>query len=186
MKYLFVLLLLIPNLAKADFSTGLIVGSLLSSGPKTTIVEVKDEFAKQVEQIELALPNNYEPVTQSHYSFSVIPEEAKKYVNYFKNGDYQLSYQEGTITFDLTARYVNYLAVQAESQAEQKAFDQKWEAYKPIFKNIAYLALALLVFISLIKAITDLSNMGILGWFYRTETKLIKKLLKDLDYTHKK
>jgi hypothetical protein len=50
-KYLLALSLLLPLSAQADFGTGLIVGSMLSSGPRVTKVEVKDEFAKQVEQI---------------------------------------------------------------------------------------------------------------------------------------
>jgi hypothetical protein len=53
-------------------------------------------------------------------------------------------------------------------------------------KNIFYLGLGLLVFIALIKALTDLQQIGFLRWFYKTEAKLIKRILSDLAALRKK
>lgn len=180
MKYLFVLLFLVPTLAQADFTSGLIVGSIISSGPKTTTVEVKDEFAKQVEQIEQNLPRSYEPVTKPFYHFYVLKSEAPKYLNYFKNGGYDVTYQEGSISFNLSSRYEAYLDRQKQREEEQKAFDKKMDAWKPYLKVFGILFLLGIVLIALVKTLIDMHRWGVLNWFYQIEKKMIARLIKEI------
>jgi hypothetical protein len=187
MKYIFFLLLLIPSLARADFATGLIVGSLLSSGPRTTKVEVKDEFAKQVEQIEDQLPSKYSSTAnQPTYTFSVIPQDSAKYLNYFKNGGYNVTYKGGQLTFDYSGKYQTYLQYEQERAQDQAAFDQKWQKAKPYLKGLGIGALVIWFLVALVSALQQMHQSGILGYFLDIEKKLLSKVTKDLETFRKK
>lgn len=181
-KYILLACLFFSPLAQADFGTGLIVGSLLSSGPRNTTVEVKDEFAKQVEQIESSLPNKYSSTAlQPSYTFAVDPKESQKYLNYFKNGGHAVTYQKGQLTFDYSSKYQAYLRYEEQRRIDQAEFDRKWEKAKPYVKGVGYFILGIILLSALVSAINETRNSGIAGALWKVEKRLLEKVINDLN-----
>ena len=129
--------------AKADFTTGLIVGSLLSSPSQTT--QVRDEFTVQVDVMNRRLP-----MTSSSYSstseekFYVNPEDGVKYQAYFANKGFKTSLKNNELTIDLKA---NYLAGQ-KAEAEMEA---RWQEQKPFWKKVGWFALFIWIGIAVVQ-----------------------------------
>lgn len=123
---------------QADFTTGLIVGSLLSS-PEAQ----KSEFEIQVRNIERNLPYNPRGYTSSPEVRASVPSgEESKYLTYFKNKGYNVSLINSELVFNFKLNY--QLAQQA--QAEQEA---KWEKNKPFWKKVGWSIFAIWILVSL-------------------------------------
>ena len=144
MKFLIILSSFIFALnAKADFTTGLIVGSLFSSS-HTEIK--KDEFSTQV-----AVMNRRLPLTSSSYSltteekFYVNPEDGFKYQSYFANKGFKTSLNKNELIIDLKS---NYLAGQ-KAEAEREA---RWQEQKPFWKKVGWFALFIWIGIAIVQA----------------------------------
>lgn len=123
---------------QADFTTGLIVGSLLSS-PEAQ----KSEFEMQVRNIERNLPYNPEGYTSTPEVRALVPAgEESKYLTYFKNKGYNVALKNSELVFNFKLNY--QLALQAE--AERK---EQWEKNKPFWKKVGWSIFALWILVCL-------------------------------------
>lgn len=123
---------------QADFTTGLIVGSLLSSTP-----EQKSEFEMQVRNIERKLPYKPDGYTSFPEVRAYVPAgEESKYLSYFKNKGYNVSLTNSELVFNFKLNH--QLALQAE--AERK---EQWEKNKPFWKKVGWSLFALWILVCL-------------------------------------
>lgn len=169
-------LLLMSYSARADFATGLVVGSLLSSGSRTTQVTVQDEFAKQVEQIERNLPYKWQSSASATKTFMVEPSQASKYINYFKNGGWSVTYGGGELTFNLQEQHSKYLQEQEAQQIAQKESDLWWQTYGPWLKYGFLGLVGFIFFIGFIKTLGEVFNSPVGNLFSQTLQLLIKRI----------
>ena len=135
------LLICLP--VQADFGSGFIVGSLLSSSPKTEVH--KDEFTTQVEAMEERLP-----YSSSHYSetpeerFTVVPEDAPKYQAYFANKGFKAQIQGNELVIDLKSNHEALIRAKAESEA-------RWQQQKPFWKKVGWILLIIWLGMALVQ-----------------------------------
>jgi hypothetical protein len=176
MKYimLFCFLLFSP-LAQADFLTGLLVGTSMSNPSKTVVVN-RDEFSLQVEQIKNYLPEVREPFYSNQAEFLIEGKDKNKYLNYFSNGGYTVSYQEGKLIFNLQNNYSLYIQREQKIKESQKKAEANWQAIKPYLKTIGIIFLVILVISSFFRAVLEMNRLGFTQFFLKVLTNQIEKI----------
>lgn len=162
MKTLFIILFLACSFnVKADFITGVAVGSLLGS---TTVVN-QDEFSKQVAVMERQLP--YSANAESMFAeqvFFVDSKDSAKYEAYFKNKGFKVKVYENQIIFDFKSNHERYLKSRAEWQEKRKKA-------KPYFNTFLWIVGIIFVVTVITKIITDFFSV------YTTKSHWVESLL---------
>lgn len=166
---------MVASPAKADFWTGLLLGSMTSSSSKTYVVN-QDEFSKQVEVINQQLPQVSRPYPQEIKTFLVTKDDKDKYLNYYTNGGYKVEYKSNQLVFDLSSNYQLFLAQAQEYEKSQAEFQATMVAIKPYLKGIGIFAFSVLLMVSFFRAIYTMNQLGINQWFLKILTKQLNKI----------